>query len=67
MPFTFWNVILAKLYHSYSRGCPSSKSIYGFVQYIENNINNNRLMKKFKLSNDSTCLLHNKIITVEFN
>ena len=34
MPFSFWNVVLAKLYHSYNRHCPSSKSIYAFIEYI---------------------------------
>lgn len=67
MPFSFWNVVLAKLYHSYSRSCPSSKSIHGFIQYIKINIDNSKLIKKFKLSNESTCLLRDKIITVEFN
>jgi len=67
MPFSFWNVVLAKLYHSYTRSCPSSKSIHGFIQYIKINIDNTRLIKKFKLSNDSTCLLYNKIITVDLN
>ena len=69
MPFSFWNVVLAKLSHSYSRKSPSRKSINGFIQYIKININNdnNRLIKKFKLSNDSTCLLRDKIINVEFN
>jgi len=67
MPFSFWNVVLAKLYHSYTRSCPSSKSIHGFIQYIKINIDNGRLVKKFKLSNDSTCLFRNKIITIEFN
>jgi tRNA(Ile)-lysidine synthase TilS/MesJ len=66
MPFSFWNVVLAKLYHSYTRSCPSSKSIHGFIQYIKINIDNTRLIKKFKLSNDSTCLLYNKIITISF-
>jgi len=67
MPFSFWNVVLAKLYHSYSRCCPSSKSIHGFIQYIKINIDNSRLIKKFKLSNDSTCLFRDNIITIEFN
>jgi tRNA(Ile)-lysidine synthetase-like protein len=66
MPFSFWNVVLAKLYHSYNRSCPSSKSIHNFINYIKININNNKLFKKFKLSNDSTCSFHNKIITIEF-
>ena len=67
MPFSFWNVVLAKLFHSYNRHCPSSKSIYGFIQYIKNNIDNNQSIKKFKLSNDSISLFQSAIITIKFN
>ena len=66
MPFSFWNVIMAKLYHIYKRPSPSYKSINGFIDYINCNQNVDKLNKKFKLSNDSTCTIKNKIIVISF-
>ena len=67
MPFSFWNVVLAKIYHHYKEHCPSNKSINGFIQYINKYSSKSiKEYKKYKLSNNSICTLKDNVLIVDF-
>lgn len=62
-PFSFWNIIFAKIFHSYSKACPSSKSILGFMNYIKIRDLNG---KKYKLTNNTLCIIKKGIAYFNF-
>ena len=61
-PFCFWNTIFIKIFHKQNLKCPSRKSIYNFINFINAKVKN----RNFNLNKNSKCVLFKKQLHINF-